>query len=300
MPLNNYLPDLELPVEFKEGPAITDFLKHLESINVTLIDFPTIEQLRSYIPQFCTATWTDSPHNNFFDFERDVIIKELFEGKLLPTALETIGLTFLISNIDLVDVTHLLRHRSMSFSAVCTADRDQRHDKCLVKESILLSPEFIDRYIKIVSEAKQLYADMVDSREISILDARTILPRSLESHYYCRGNIKDILNYIRQRLDRQIQPESDNIVALQMWIELVSKYPMIKDLIDINAPDKWYVNTVPTGRSSNIYMPEKPRNDVFDYKEQWFLYKKQRSEMRGGQYFLTIWNKLIERLQSIC
>ena len=187
----------------------------------------------------------------------------------------------------------------MSFSAICSADRDLRHEDCLVKPSIDWSPEFGERYRNLVIKCKELYADMVDSDFVSMLDARTILPACLEHHYYVRVNLKDALHFIRQRIDRQIQPESDNIIAMKMWIEIVRRYPQIKSMIDVNAPDTWYVKTAPTGRSSNIYMPETPRNDIFEYKKQWFIYKRQRSHMRGGQVFMNIWAKLLQELDSL-
>ena len=301
MPISTKLDDIKSPVSGKfDKPIKTNFYDHLDNIEVKLLNSPSYEELKTYIPQFVDATWNDFPRDDYSLGERCFLVDKMLEGKTLPTALETIGLVFLISNIDLIDVTHLLRHRTMSFSAVCSADRDMRHDNCLVKPSIAEGlSDFYHRFTKIVIDAKQLYADMVDSGEISILDARTILPRCLEHHYYARVNLKDAIHFIKQRIDRQIQPESDNIIALKMWIEIVKKYPPIKKLIDLDAPDAWYVETVPTGRSSNIYMPEKPRNDVFEYKEQWFMYKKQRSEMKGGDVFIKLWNKLRKELRDL-
>jgi thymidylate synthase ThyX len=299
MPINPTLPDLESPVPFKWGEVpSTEFVEHLTSIDVQLLHAPTWRDLMDYIPRWCRATWSDHPHDNYTPKERVQILRELFEGKVLPSALETIGLVFLIKNIDKVDVTHLLRHRTLSFSAVCSADRDLRHETCLVKNSIIMS-EFAARYKEIVEEAKQLYADMVDTRKISMLDARTILPACLEHHYYVRGNIKDIVAFIRQRIDRQIQPESDNIVALKMWIEIVRRYPEAKGMVDVYAPDGFYCKMVPTGLSSNIYMPEIPRNDIMEYKPQWFMYHRQRSQMEGGDLFVRLWKSLVQELEEI-
>jgi thymidylate synthase (FAD) len=298
MPMNNSLQKIKKPVEFKEGPATTDFIEQITSIEVKLLNAPSIEDLMSYIPSFSLATWEDKPRNDYTSDERKQSIEDLFNGHLLPNAMETIGLTFLISNMDLIDVTHLLRHRSFSFSAHCTADRDMRNDSAMVKPSILFHKEFLERYIEITNAAKQLYADMVDSKDISILDARTILPRNLESHYYMKCNIKDVLGFIRQRLDRQIQPMSDNIIALKMWIEIVKKYPMIKSLIDVDAKDQWYINTAPTGRNSNIYRPEE-KNDTFEWNEQWFLYDKKRNEFLGSSLFESHYNSLLKELEEI-
>lgn len=299
MPIDNSLPDKKFPMSFKHGDIpVTYFYEHLNKIRVKLIDCPSVTQLMQYIPEFSLATWEDNPRDDYTTEERIDAIKKLFQGKLLPTAMETIGLTFLISNIDSVDVTHLIRHRTMSFSAHCTGDRDQRHDDCVIKSSINSHYLFKERYKRLVRECKQLYADMVDSKEISILDARTILPKSLVNHYYARVNLKDFIGFLHQRLDRQIQPESDNIVALKMLIEANKKLPGIKDLVNIQGPDQWFVKTAQTGHSSNLYMPEVPRNDVFRYKEQWFIYKKQRSEMLGGNTFVKLWKSLVEELNN--
>jgi thymidylate synthase ThyX len=300
MPVKNDLPDKTFPMEFKwnEKPH-TRFLPHLENIRVELIDYPDRDKLISYLPKYSLATWEDHPVTAYSYEEGEQCIYDLFTGKLLPTALETVGFTFLISNIDLVDVTHLIRHRSMSFSAHCTGDRDQRFDECLIKPSIMDDPDFLLRFTRIVNDAVQLYADMVDSKEISILDARTILPRSMTNHYYARVNLRDLIGFLHQRLDRQIQPESDNIVALRMLLEVAKVYPEIKYTVDLNKPDMWYVKTAQTNHSSNLYMPEIPRNDIFQYKEQWFIYKKQRSEMLGGMSFVNLWNKLVEELNEL-
>ncbi len=299
MPINNNLKELPSPVPMKwnEAPK-TQYIPNLQGLQVKLLNAPTLEDLLQYIPAWGTATWNDKPHNEFTRKERLTVVKDMFDGNILPSSLETVGLVFLISNIDLVDVTHLIRHRTMSFSAICTGDRDLRHDACLVKPGIELSPEYFKRYAKLMSDAKSLYADMVDSKKISILDARTVLPRCMEHHYYARVNLKDALNFIKQRSDRQIDPESNNIIALRMWIEIVKQYPPIKSLIDFSKPDFWYVHTAPTGRSSNMYMPE-DRNDVFEYKKDWFVYQNKRSEMTGGQVFVELWNGLIEELESL-
>jgi hypothetical protein len=277
MPINNDLQDKKFPMElhFGKKPSTT-FIEHLSNINVRLIDCPTMGQLERYIPEFALATWEANPRSPVYysPNERREAVLKMFKGEVLPTAKETVGLTFLISNIDLVDVTHLIRHRAMSFSAHCTGDRDQRFDACLVKPSMLskVNEEFLTRFIAIVEDAKQLYADMVDSKNVSILDARTILPRAMTNHYYARVNINEA-------------------AAKQL--------PPLKHVIDFNKPDMWYVKTAQTDHSSNLYMPEKPRNDIFDHKEQWFIYNKQRSEMPGGIVFKELFENLISELHSI-
>ena len=298
MPINESLKDLELPVKFKKGEGETKFKNQLETIEVKLMYAPSENDLLSYIPEFATATWRDNPDYNLTTDQKQNVIKDLFDNKILPTAYETINLTFKIEGMDIIDTTHLIRHRTLSFSAQCSADRDIRNDDAVVKPGIITNEKFYKRYKKLTKECKKLYADMVDSGEVSLLDARTILNRNLATFYYVRGNLKDLMAYIRQRLDEQIQPTSDNVIAMKMWLRIVEQYPMLAEKIQIGGPDYWYIKTVPTGRSSNIYMPKK-ENDIFDYKEQWFLYQKRREDFPGNETYNKIKQDIINKIERI-
>lgn len=297
MPINNKLPNKVFPMEWHTGEEpTTTFMSHLKAINVRLLDYQYWNSLKSYLPEWSAATWEDRPGFQIPPDKRVSIVKKVFRMEVLPSALETVQYVFQLSNLDYVDVTHLLRHRTMSFSAHCTGDRDQRHDRALVKPSIRGS-KYYKRYRELVHQSKQLYADMLDDG-ISVLDARTVLPRCLENHYYCRVNLKDFIYFLRQRLDRQIQPESDNILAMKMFIAVAKVHPEIKHAVDLDAPDQWYVKTAQTNHSSNLYMPEKPRNDVFEYKEQWFVYPCERKDMPGGYEFWEYWQQLRKELDK--
>ena len=285
-------------MEFKWGEEPkTKFLEALNAIKIKMVQCPSKEQVMSYIPEYALATWEDHPRDDYTDEERQQALEDLFNFKLLPTAMETIGFTFLVSNIDLVDVTHLIRHRVMSFSAHCTGDRDQRHDECLVKPSIMRS-KYLEDYIAIVNASKELYASMVDDKTISILDARTILPRSMTNHYYARVNLRDFIPFLNQRLDHQIQPESDNIIAMRMLIEVAKIFPEIKHCVNIHKPDMWFIKTAQQDHSSNLYQPEH-KNDLFDWKPQWFIYPRKREEMSGGQVFIDLYTELVARYEEI-
>ena len=184
MPKNNNLPPIELPMalRFGEKPT-TKFKNNLESMRITLMSAPSMDDLRAYLPQFALATWSENPDSNdrISLRERDKVIREILEGKALPTALETVNLVFRIEGISLQEVTHILRHRMASFSADCSGDKWWTHKAALVPNSVENSDEFYERYKKIVELSKELYCDMIDSKQISIMDARYILPRCLET-----------------------------------------------------------------------------------------------------------------------
>ena len=283
MPINNDLPVVKLPTDLDlNEPVNTEFKDHLDSIKVKLVSCPSLEELRNYIPDFCTATWAQQPFNkgDLPSYELDKMIWMLFNGKLLPTAFETINCTFTIEGVDTQFVTHLIRHRAFSFSAQCTGDRSQRDDEAVVPHAIINSPEYYERYKKLVQDSKQLYADMVDTKDISIMDARHILPKCLSTFYWARGNIRDVMAFIKTRIDKQIQPSEDNLVAYYMWLELVRAYPMIVDCIDIHTPARYYISTARTGTGTNLYWPDED-SDEFEYNEMDFLYQSKRDDLNG-------------------
>ena len=284
--------------KFGEAPE-TDFINQINNIRVTLVSAPSWKALCGYLPEFTTATWQDRPYDDDID-NREDIVKSIFKGEMLPTALETVRVTFLVECLDLIDVTHLIRHRTLSFSAQCTADRDMRKDDCMVKPSILVNDKFLGRYMEIVDEAKRLYADMVDSKEVSIFDARTILPRSLSNFYYVSGSLKDIIAFIKTRKDEAIQPESDNIVALLMWLELVKKYPVLQECInmDIGGRDEFFCKTALSGHNSLAYLP-KQENVVLGLKPEDCIYQKRRADFPGGHFYERRKSDIIQTLKRI-
>lgn len=299
MPKKDNLPKKKVPMKMKWGEhPKTEYKNALESIHVELVECTDPYLFRKMAPRIAYATWEDRPKASYTLEEQDKAVRDVFSGKVLPTASEMLQFVFLISNIDVIDVTHLIRHRSFSFSAHCTGDRDIRHDSCVVKSSIINNLEFYFRYMDIVNSAKKLYADMVDSKEVSFVDARTILPKSLVNHYYVRCNLKDFISFLKQRLDTQIQPESDNIIALKMLIEVAKRYPQIRLAINLDEPNWWYIKTSQEELSTNIYPPEN-KNDKFDWSPDWFIYDRKRSEMPGGHVFVEIWNKLREQYEEL-
>ena len=112
------------------------------------------------------------------------------------------------------------------------------------------------------------------------MDARHILPKCLSTFYWTRGNIRDVMGFIKTRIDKQIQPTEDNVVAYYMWLELVRAYPMIVDCIDIHTPARYYISTARTGTGTNLYFPDED-SDQFEYNEMDFLYQARRDELNG-------------------
>ena len=315
MPINNDLKQVTLPMELKfDQVPVTHYINNLESLNIELIDGPTREQAQKIAWHMTKATWADTPSETAFENatpeEASLNLQDVLNFRALPTPMECLGFTFKISGIDTQTVTHLIRHRAGSFAAQCTGDRDLRNDNVLVPESVENS-DFHHRFMEVAAAAKQLYADMVDSRVVSLMDARVILPKSLETFYVARFNLKDLIGFIRQRQDVQIQPEVDNIIATRIAKIVCTAIPEVSTCLNFEKPDMHYVRTfrveLPDGtfpsRGTNLYHPE-PKNDLFEFNEKDSIYSCRREEINGNKsgeekIFTRMWNDDVNAVNQI-
>ena len=285
MPKNNNLQpaSLPMPLRFGEKP-VTEFINNLDAIEVVLLNYPTVDQLISAIIPFTNATWNDDPiqvRDNMTMKEKIQNVYDAFHFKYLPQSLETVNLTFLLKGIDMQTVTHILRNRvGFTFSAECSGDKWWTYKKSLVPNSVQQSDEFYKRWKKITQDCKELYCDMIDSKKISIMDARHILPRNMETYYLMHVNFLSLLNFLKQRIDKQIQPEEDNVLAYRLLIETIKKVPFAINCVDIHAPAMHYVKMARTGKATNLYFPDKD-SDKFEWNENDFIYQCTRDEMNG-------------------
>lgn len=280
MPENKGIPEIELPMKLKwdESPD-TFFFTPSKSIEMRLIDYPKGD-FRLICCNMIMSTWNQNPWSaNYSDDFVQTTFNELLSGKVLPNAMEYLAFTFLLDGLTHIEISHLLRHRLMyGIHALCSGDRDLRDDDAMIPESILNS-EFRTRYTEMTMQAKRLYADMIDSKKISLMDARYILTRNHLYYYYFTMNLKDCMNFINQRKCSQEQPETDNIIAHKMFDLIASVIPEIKDVLSLKCDKNChYVRAANTGKATNLYLPDK-NHDLFDYNPKNFVYQKTRKQM---------------------
>jgi thymidylate synthase (FAD) len=317
MPQNKSLKPVTLPMDLKFGQEpVTEFLNNLEALKVELIDYPDPDRAKRSCWSMVKSTWADTPEATDASLVSDKELSQNLEDMLcfraLPTPLETMGFTFKLSGITMQDVTHIVRHRTASFSAQCTGDRDLRNDPAAIPEAVQNSPEYLERWKRIVNESKQLYADMVDDKNVSMMDARIILPKCMTTFYHMRMNIKDLIGFIKQRQDLQIQPSSDNILAALMARELLKVFPEASAALNFNSPDMHYIRTFRVKKGdefvslgTNLYHPE-PKNDTFEYHPDDSIYQCRREELRGTHppdkettIFQDLWNDIMSDIDSM-
>lgn len=235
-----------------------EFVNDLANIKVTLLNYTPYKILEKYIPELVTATWNENIEEfrkTLLPKDKDEIMKLCFAGKLIPTALKSIPVTILIEGITTHDVTHLLRHSGLQFAADCTGDK-YIVDRPIIIPSFLndCPREYVERYVNIMKDSYKLYDDICNNlgSKVHIQDARLVLPRTMETFYYVTGSLFDFLNFLRQRIDMQVQPKSDNILALKIYKELKKVYPIN---IDLNARNNFYCNESEHELSSKWYSP---------------------------------------------
>jgi len=317
MPQDKNLEPVKLPMalRFDEDPT-TQFLNDLDALDIELVDHPTPQQMRDVAWRFVKATWADQPDytnpSGASQLELSENLEDVLCFRALPTPMEIFSFTFKFAGIDLQTVTHLIRHRAGSFAAQCTGDRFLHHEPCLVPSSVENSPELYRRWKRHVDDAKQLYADMVDTNQISMMDARTILPKCLSTFYYGRFNLKDIIGLVKQRADKQIQPAVDNLIAAKMALEIIKVLPEASAVIGTKAltgPAWHYIRNLRSGTGTNLYWPDSDSDKHIEYHPNDTIYQAHRydlngtnppvEESEGNTKFRQIWNGLIDEITNL-
>lgn len=283
-------------LKYGEEPQKLEFLEQLSHLKVSIINAPSEYEFKETIARFMLNSWSESPRVYFSNSEMDECVRQLFAGEILPNGQEIIGITFCIENLDLIDVTHLIRHRGFTFSAQCS-DRDLRNLPILIKPSIAADEGFRKRYMEICNLQNELYIDMMDSGKICTFDARTVMPISKTHFYNCRACIKDIIAYVNQRSDEQIQTQVDNIIAIKLWTEVVKLYPFLKHVVNLRKKSDYYINQCKSGKTT-IFPPNK-KNDVFNWSDDQFFHHQHRDSFLGGNEYIGIRDKLLEEFDSL-
>ena len=275
------------------------YVNDLSNIRVTLLNYTPYEKLCEYIPELVTATWNEDIQefrDTLLPEDRDKIMKLCFDGKLIPTALKSIPVTILIEGITTHDVTHLLRHSGLSFAADCTGDK-YITDRPIIVPSFLedCPDEYLARYIMLQQESYKLYDDICNNlgTKVHIQDARLVLPRTMETFYYVTGSLFAFIRLLQQRIDMQVQPKSDNILALRIYEELKKVYPLN---ININARNNFYCSESEHELSSKWYSPL-PQNETEYTKNMQTVYGDM-TQMYGYNKYNELKDAIVSNIKN--
>lgn len=287
----------EFPMKIRFGePPYTKWFNSKDNIKLAMLDYP-VGGFRSRCVEMMKATWSDKPFKTSeLGDKSPEVQKEFFKilsMQVLPNSLESLNFTFRVEGLTLIEVTHLLRHRMLkSIHAQCSADRFLQKDSCFIPSSIENS-EFKDEYMELTNQCKELYCKMLDSNQISILDARYILTRNHRYFYYFNIDLKTAMQFIHQRKCTQIQPEMDNIIAHKMFYRIEEVIPEISKVVSLKCDARCvYIKSDPE-YSSRVYYPDAnhlkqmktlypPPNDR--YSDDYYLHKSRSRKDMGIRF----------------
>jgi thymidylate synthase (FAD) len=284
MPHNKNLEPKKHPfrVLFGQRP-LTCFKDYRKSIKVELIKYDDRESMLRGTYDFVKATWSEDGRESERASESEMqdALKAMLSGKALGLGLETVNFMFKISGITRIDTHQIVRQRiGVTFSQQCTGDRFLNHNDVLVEESIAKYPDILERFIDSTLKCKMCYSRMVDSLDISIQAARSILPHNLETFIFMNTNLATLLFFYQKRIDDGSQTWQMNEISRQMADEVCRVFPELSEVFEKNKSKFKLQREASADRkntfSTSLYVPNV---DEFDYHERDFLYQKKKNEM---------------------
>lgn len=261
----------------------TAFVDDLNAVRVTLIHWPDRKtDLAAHA--FQRATWESDPYLPGVDESRDRAVEEdlrilAFERKGLPLSLELYDFVFCVSGISRIVTHQIVRNRiGATYSQQASGDKDWRHHRALVPRSIYHNNQLWPKFRQQVLAAKILYAQMLDTMEIPILDARRVLPHCLETFIYVKFNLVTLINFIRKRDCVQTQEPEMVIVARRMREAVLAEFPQLTTLLENQCSSGRCFYTVSDRLvGTSMFLPDNDHD--FPYNQENFIYKRTVREM---------------------
>jgi thymidylate synthase ThyX len=284
MPHNPKVKVHKKPAEVLKGQIPkTEFSDSLDSVQINLVHYPDADtDLAAYA--FQKATWMTSPYIPHKDKKYDKeLLKNLqiyaFEKKGLPLSLELYDFVFCVSGITRIVTHQIVRNRiGATYSQQASGDKDWRHHNALVPRSIYQNKKLYNEFKNQVLSSKILYAKMLDTMEVPVLDARRILPHSLETFIYVKFNLVTLSSFIQKRDCVQTQEPEMVIVARKMRDVVLEKFPNLAPMLrNLCNEGRCFYTRSDRQVGTSMFVPDKDHD--FDYNKNNFFYNKTVRQM---------------------
>lgn len=269
-------------VLFGQRP-LTKFKDYRSNIKVDLIKHDNREDMMRGTFDFVKATWSEDGKESSRATSEEMVqaLDAMLSGKALGLGLETVNFMFRIGGITRVDTHQIVRQRiGVTFSQQCTGDRMMQHNDVLVEESIANNPELLEEFMNATLGCKKSYSNMIDSQNLSIQAARSILPHDLETFIFVNVNLMTLLFFYQKRIDDGSQTWQINEIARQMEQQVCSVFPELQAVFDKHKKTFKFQKEASADRanmfSTGLYVP---KDDEFEYHERDFLYPLKKEEM---------------------
>ncbi|MFZ5932529.1 MAG: FAD-dependent thymidylate synthase [Patescibacteria group bacterium] len=284
MPHNPKILKRKKPANILKGETPkTIFEDSLNSVQVDLIHYPDSgTDLAAYA--FQKATWMTKPYLPLKDKVYDKRLMknlriEAFEKKGLPLSLELYDFVFCVSGITRIVTHQIVRNRiGATYSQQASGDKDWRHHDALIPRSVYKDKKLYKEFKKQVLENKMLYAKMLDTMEIPVLDARRILPHCLETFIYVKFNLVTLASFIQKRDCVQTQEPETVIVARKMREVVLEKFPNLAPLLkNLCKEGRCYYTLFDRQVGTSMFTPDKDHD--FEYNKHNFFYPNTVHQM---------------------
>jgi thymidylate synthase ThyX len=270
-----------MAIKHNEIPQTT-FVDNQNAVRVTMIDYPDPVRLKSLVVNMAGASWFPNLTNYLNEQEVDKEFTDTMSGDGLGQAMEAMEFTFLVEGLSLHGTHALVRNRiGIAYMQQSHAVRDFRHDNILVPRAYGKFPDLLERYKQWCCEGKQLYADLLDTSDVSISDARLSLPKTIPSHIYFTCNFITLQNIYAKRSDTQEESIEMNLMSEEIKHAVVEVFPYLEKYL-VRACDKGTCMHNRKGFKSNCIFARDELHKVAGYKDEFTLHDKTKEELSRG------------------
>jgi thymidylate synthase ThyX len=262
----------------------TTFLDEENSIEVELLSWPDEKLTEKMLVDVIYGYKQTDTYDKLSKEDKASAIQDLVNEGALPKAFEMLGnFVFCIKNISLT-VTHcIVRHRFFTIMQSSTVVKDLRNENFLIPRSFTRNSDFYERVKQWHLDGKELFCEAVDKHNISVQNARILIPKDNCNHMYVACSLTALRQAYGQRTCTQEEPVQNNIVFKKMRDLVVEKFSYL---------EKYFENDCESGRClhckftkhSNVVFARNElhlRNKPKDFKDD-TLHRFTRDEMNKG------------------
>jgi thymidylate synthase (FAD) len=255
----------------------TKFIDKLDAVKVVMLDYPDTERAKKVLVNFSEASWFEDFYSQASEEDKTTAIHDLLSGNMLGQGLEALQFTFLVSGLDLHDSHAVVRNRiGVSYLQQSSAVRPLTNSDILVPRAFTKHTNLLERYKQWCLDGKRIYQDMLETGDISITDARLVLPKTTPVWINISCNLMTLLAIYSKRSDTQEEYVALNIMVEKMKELVIEKFPYMKGYF-VSACDKKTCLHCKPGYKCNCIFKRDDKHQTFI--DNWTLHDKTKKEL---------------------
>jgi thymidylate synthase ThyX len=264
----------------------TTFLDEEDDIEVKMVLWPNESSIEKLVVNVSYGHGENPEiYDTFTEEQRKQAIDTAVKEGSLPKCMEMIGnFVFLVKNLPLTATHCLVRHRTLTVLQSSTAVSDLRHVNFMMPKSFARNEIYYHKVKQWMLEGKQLYIEGVEQHGLSSQNARIMISKNNDNHMFICGNLSALRMAYGQRVCRQEEPVTNNIVFEAIKKHIVSKFPYLESYF-VSDCEKGTCLHCKCSPHSNIVFK---RNELHskNVPKDWVdktLHDQTRDEMNAGK-----------------